>query len=98
MILTAKPGKSTILPVVKKEYVSIKEAEADLKEKFLEAVYSEHQVLHIIRAQTGIGKTNLYLNHMMEHPDEKFLIAVPTHKLKMEIYYKAIKKMEHIEE
>lgn len=91
MILTAKPGKSTILPVIKKEYVSIKEAEADLKEKFLEAVYSEYQGLHIIRAQTGIGKTNLYLNHMMEHPDEKFLIAVPTHKLKMEIYYKALK-------
>lgn len=90
MILTAKPGKSTILQTVKKEYVMIEEAEYDLKEKFMQAVYSENQGVHIIKAQTGIGKTNLYLDYLLHDKNRKFLIAVPTHKLKEEVYNKAI--------
>lgn len=92
MILTAKPGKSTILQTVKKEYVTIEEAEYDLKEKFIQAVYSENQGVHIIKAQTGIGKTNLYLDYLLYDKNRKFLIAVPTHKLKAEVYNKAISK------
>lgn len=92
MILTAKPGHSTILQTVRKKYVSIEEAEADLKEKFMQAVYSDYQGVHIIRAQTGIGKTNLYLDYLCQNAEKTFLIAVPTHKLKMEVYYKAISK------
>ena len=92
MILTAKPGKATILQTVKKEYVTIEEAEKDLKENFLKAVYSEKAGIHIIKAQTGIGKTNLYLDYLLHDKNRKFLIAVPTHKLKMEVYYKAISK------
>lgn len=92
MILTAKPGKSTILQTVKKEYVSIQEAEEDLKNKFLQAVSSEKPGVHIIKAQTGIGKTNLYLNYLLKNPNETFLIAAPTHKLKMEVYNNAIRK------
>ena len=92
MILTAKPGKSTILQTVKKEYVTIEEAEIDLKNKFLQAVNSEKQGIHIIKAQTGIGKTNLYLDYLLHDKNRKFLIAVPTHKLKMEVYNKAISK------
>lgn len=92
MILTAKPGKSTILQTVKKEYVTIEEAEYDLKEKFMQAVYSENQGVHIIKAQTGIGKTNLYLDYLLHDKNRKFLIAVPTHKLKAEVYNKAISK------
>ena len=92
MILTAKPGKSTILQTTRKEYVSIEEAEVDLKEKFLQAVYSENHGVHIIKAQTGIGKTNLYLDYLLHDKNKKFLIAVPTHKLKTEVYNKAISK------
>lgn len=92
MILTAKPGKSTILQTVKKEYVTIEEAEYDLKEKFMQAVYSENPGVHIIKAQTGIGKTNLYLDYLFHDKNRKFLIAVPTHKLKTEVYRKAISK------
>ena len=90
MVLTAKPGDCTILPIKKQEYVSIEEAEWDLENKFLEAMHSKNRGLHIIKAQTGIGKTNLYLNYIKAHPNEKFLIAVPTHKLKTEIYNKAL--------
>lgn len=92
MILTAKPGISTILQTVKKEYVTIEEAEYDLKEKFMQAVYSENPGVHIIKAQTGIGKTNLYLDYLFHDKNRKFLIAVPTHKLKTEVYRKAISK------
>ena len=92
MILTAKLGKSTILQTVKKEYVTIEEAEYDLKEKFMQAVYSENQGVHIIKAQTGIGKTNLYLDYLLHDKNRKFLIAVPIHKLKAEVYNKAISK------
>lgn len=65
MILTAKPGKSTILQTVKKDYVSIEEAENDLNENFLKAVYSEKAGIHIIKAQTDIGKTNLNLDYLL---------------------------------
>ena len=92
MILTAKPRRSTILQTTRKEYVSVKEAESDLKEKFLQAVYSEYHGVHIIVAQTGIGKTNLYLDYLCQNTGKTFLIAVPTHKLKMEVYHKTISK------
>lgn len=92
MILTAKPGKSTILQTMRKKYVTIEEAENDLKNKFQQAVDSPNQGIHIIRAQTGIGKTNLYLDYLLHDENRKFLIAVPTHKLKMEVYNKAFSK------
>jgi len=92
MILTAKPGKSTILQITKKKYVTIQEAEEDLKKNFLQVVYSEKQGVHIIKAQTGIGKTNLYLDYLAQDTEKTLLIAVPTHKLKMEVYNKAISK------
>ena len=74
MILTAKPGKSIILQTVKKEYATIEEAKIDLKNKFLQAVNSEKQGIHIIKAQTGIGKTNLYLDYLLHDKNRKFLI------------------------
>lgn len=92
MILTAKPGKSTILQTTRKKYVTIEEAEKDLKNKFLQAVESENKGVHIIKAQTGIGKTSLYLDFLLHETNRKFLIAVPTHKLKMEVYRKAVSK------
>ena len=54
--------------------------------------YLEQDGIHIIRAQTGIGKPNLYLDYLLKNPNETFLIAVPTHKLKMEVYNNAIRK------
>ena len=82
MILTAEPGKSTILQTTKKEYVTLEEAETNLKEKFLQAIYSKQNGVHIVKIQTGISKKNLYLNYLHQNTDRKFLIAVPTYKLK----------------
>ena len=91
MILTAKPTNSIILQTKKKEYVSVEEAEEDLRVNFYKAVLSINEGVHIIKAQTGIGKTNLYLDYILKS-DNKFIIAVPTHNLKMEIYNKAVYK------
>lgn len=91
MLLTAKPTNSIILQTQKKEYVSLEEAEEDLRENFYKAVLSDKDGVHIIKAQTGIGKTNLYLDYILKS-DKKFLIAVPTHNLKMEVYNKAVYK------
>lgn len=88
MILTVKPGKSTIIQTEPKSYVSIEEAEQDLKDNFIKALDSDDKGIHIIKAQTGIGKTNLYLSYM-KNTDRNFIIAVPTHSLKTEINNKA---------
>lgn len=63
-----------------------------MKNKFLQAVESGNKGVHIIKAQTGIGKTNLYLDFLLHEKNRKFLIAVSTHKLKMEVYNKAVSK------
>ncbi len=89
MILTIKPGKSTLLPIERKEYVTIEEAEYDLKENFITALESDKNGIHIIKAQTGLGKTTLYLN-CMRYSERPFLIVVPTHKLKNEVCQKAL--------
>lgn len=89
MILTVKPGRSTLLPIERKEYFSIEEAVYDLKDKFNIAINSNSNGIHIIRAQTGLGKTTLYLN-CMKYSERPFLIVVPTHKLKNEVCQKAL--------
>ncbi len=64
MILTAKPSKSDIRIIDKKDYCTIEEAEESLKADFYRAMNSADESIHIINAQTGIGKTHLYLNYM----------------------------------
>ena len=88
MILTAKPTDSCICTVKKKEYCSLEEAELSLRENFLKAVNSNDEGFHVIIAQTGIGKTNMFLHHLMS-TDRKYIIAVPTHKLAGELLSKA---------
>ena len=90
MILTAKPTDSCICVVEPKEYCSIDEAERSLRENFCKADKSCDEGFHIIIAQTGLGKTNLYLNHLRT-TNKKYIIAVPTHELVKEIMDKARK-------
>lgn len=88
MILTVDAGKCGIRPVHKKEYVSVEVAEASLADYFKTAVEMETEGIKLIIAQTGLGKTNTYL-HYLRNTKQRFLIAVPTHKLIREIYEKA---------
>ena len=64
MILTVQPEHSMILSIQKQEYVSIEEAELDQENQFLKVIRSQEAGLHILKAQAGISKTNLYLKHI----------------------------------
>ena len=89
MILTVKPGYCGIKQVEPREYCSIEEAEKSLEENFHAAVSSEISGLKILKAQTGIGKTNICLKYL-KSSESSYILAVPTHKLAREIYQKAL--------
>lgn len=86
MITTAKPVRNTI-SVLKDntEYVSLAESEKDLEEIFVQVQGAEDDNIHIIKGQTGIGKSKMYID-MLDNADKPYIVAVPTHRLKNEIY------------
>jgi len=88
MLSTAKPQRTEIRQTKKEKYVSIDEVSQELNQAFEKAIDSCDKSIYIIKAQTGIGKTQTYLNHMCQS-DKPLLIAVPTHDLKKEILQKA---------
>ena len=53
--------------------------------KLSAAINSNKNQINIIKAQTAIGKTHLYIN-MIKSSKKKFIIAVPTNLLKDEVY------------
>lgn len=76
----------------KEEYVSIDEAERCLRENLQDAFQSADKGLHLIKAQTGLGKTGEYVRMAAEHPEEKLLIALPTNNLKEEVKDRLVEK------
>lgn len=69
----------------KEEYVPVGEAEICLQENLYNAFQSTDLGMHLIKAQTGLGKTREYVRLAAEHPEDRFLIALPTNDLKEEI-------------
>lgn len=68
------------------DYVSLDEAVSDLEIKFSEAMNADDQNIHVIEAQTAIGKTRIYCEYIQKnYKIRKFLIAVPTNLLKNEV-------------
>ncbi len=86
MISTAKPESNRIVRLKEEEYCTLKEAESDLFHSFVDAVYSNDNDIHIIKAQTSLGKTRMIINFMKLNSDQKFIIVAPTHNLKNQIY------------
>lgn len=64
---------------------TLAEATGCMKENLQAAFQSPGKGIHLIKAQTGLGKTTAYIDLIREHPEEKFLVAVPTIDLKKEI-------------
>lgn len=89
MLETANPKAHDIKQINQPEYVDIKDAEDDLKDKFNQAINSGENGIHIIKAQTGLGKTSTYIDYL-KVADNPCVIAVPTHELKEEIYHRAM--------
>lgn len=86
MITTAKPEPNKIIRLREDEYCTLSEAESDLYNSFVSALESNDEGIHIIKAQTSLGKTKMIIDYIKQNPDMKFIIAVPTHKLKNQIY------------
>jgi len=90
MILTSKTKRNTIVELSNQtKYISLSEAEKDLQEKFIDCQSSMDDKIHVIKGQTGIGKSYTYIN-CLERAEKPYIVAVPTNKLKDEIYEKCI--------
>lgn len=89
MLSTAKPHRFEVRQLKSERYVSLEEVSADLRCAFDRAINAQDNFIYIIKAQTGAGKTETYLQYMKQS-EKSFLIAVPTHELKKEIHRKAV--------
>lgn len=76
----------------KEPYVSIEEAQEQFYENLVSAMNSGQEGIHLINGQTGLGKTELYIRMAVENPRFKIVIAVPTNKLKQEIFERMKRK------
>lgn len=68
------------------EYYSLEEATVQLQNNLEEAYGRIGSGIHLIKAQTAIGKTTAYINLIISHPETKFLVALPTNILKEQVY------------
>lgn len=90
ILSTAKIIRGTMERISNYEetYYPIEDVQRDLARKLEEAVMAEDKMWHIIKAQTAAGKTEAYLK-LMKSLDKRFLIVVPTNKLKWDVKKRA---------
>ncbi len=68
------------------EYISLDQASAQLQNSLQEAIRRVDNGIHLIKAQTAMGKTTAYCNLAKRDPKEKqLMIVVPTIKLQLEV-------------
>lgn len=67
------------------EYVSLEEAHNLMEQSLHSAFFSMKGGIHLIKAQTAIGKTRAIVNLVQENQDKKFLIAEPLITMKREL-------------
>ena len=72
------------------EYKTINEAERNLYNNFNTAMESPVNGLHMVCAQTGLGKTSCYIEYISKNKEQKFIVAVPTNIIKEEVSQKLI--------
>lgn len=68
------------------EYHTLDQAWQCLVDNLDNAFCSIGSGIHLIKAQTGLGKTSAYINLIRNNPYSKFLIALPTTNLKKKVY------------
>jgi len=93
ILLTVKPERGTMERIANhtETYHTIEEVQNDLKQKLVQAIKSNDKLWHIIKAQTAAGKSETFLR-LMASTRLRFLIAVPTNKLKWDIKNRADEK------
>lgn len=80
-------GRRNICYLEEPEYLPLKDVEKKTEEAIYDALNSKDSNIHLIKAQTGIGKTSIYID-IIKRSSEKFIVAVPTVILKNEIVKK----------
>lgn len=73
-------------------YYHLNEVNQHVSNCFGRAVNEKIYGLQLIHAQTAVGKTEVYCSYISQHEEDKYLIAVPTNKLKHEVWLR-LKKM-----
>lgn len=91
IISTAHPKRSTAEKVsgYSEKFYPLPQVQEDTYDAIYKAYRAEGNNIHVIKAQTAIGKTSSYLRLILEHHEDSFLIAAPTNLLKNEIFDKA---------
>lgn len=74
-------------------YYSLEEATECLKNNLETAFERIGDGIHLIKAQTAIGKTTAYINLIASHPATRFIVALPTNSLKEQVYKDLITKI-----
>ena len=86
---TATVKRNEVVTIKSPEYTSIENAQEELMKEFNSAIDADDNKIHIIKAQTAIGKTHMYINYL-KNADARCIIAVPTNILKREVYEASI--------
>ena len=74
------------------EYYPLEEASACMKQNIRQAYSMRGEGIHLIQAQTGLGKSAACIELIKEERDAKFIIAVPTIRLRDEIYWRLVRE------
>lgn len=86
MVLTVTGRKSIVRLDMKPKYVSLDAAYSCLENALYDAVFSNDESIHLIRAQTSLGKTQAFVNlSKIKEGRKPLLIAVPLIRLKEEV-------------
>ena len=82
-----------IIPLRKKvPYITLEDAQNELRQYLHEAVEAKDRGIHLIKAQTALGKTQAYCELACEKSDQAFMFVVPTLDLQDEI----VKRLEAV--
>ena len=92
MLLTVKGKDRMIRLDEKEEYIPFDEVYQHVCTCLEHAIKRSGDEMVILPAQTAIGKTEAYCNLIRDHPEQYFIVAVPTNRLKHEIYQRLKEK------
>lgn len=99
ILSTANPKTQTIerLSNHNEQYYPIDEVFEDVRKNFYLAIEDDKLHYHVIKAQTSVGKTEIYLEYLAKSQG-KVLIDVPTNILKHDVLRRALKMKVNVME
>lgn len=83
--LYEKISKKIVRIEKREDFFPLDICEQELEGCLAVAIQNPENVMHVIVAQTGLGKTEIYCRKIASMPDKKFIVAVPTCNLQDEV-------------